>query len=188
MYFRSENEGRIDLETFFGALSIEKIRKFTDISSICFNAETAGELEIEICTETACLLQKNICGNETVNINISDIPENAKLLYPIIHKKNNSGKIEKITVSAACKRVSEVNCALITCTYKREDFIKKNIIYLSEQIKNTPEINCKIIVVDNARTLSENDFPEDVTLVHNINSGGSGGYKKGMEIACQTGK
>lgn len=107
------------------------------------------------------------------------------------------GKIEKYTditkistinnsVFVESKTVNPVNCAIIFCTYKREKYIKKNVDYLTAKLKGQA-FTCKIIVTDNAQTLSDSDFDSDVLLIGNINSGGSGGFKKGMEAAARIG-
>lgn len=90
-------------------------------------------------------------------------------------------------VFAECESPSPVNCAIIFCTYKREKYIVKNVNYLLEKLKDITEFSCGIIVVDNARTLSRSDFAGDVTLVGNVNNGGSGGFKRGMETAAEIG-
>ncbi len=90
-------------------------------------------------------------------------------------------------VFVECENPSRVNCAIIFCTYKREKYIIKNVNYLLKNLENVSDFECEIIVVDNARTLSLNDFTGSVTLVGNINNGGSGGFKKGMETAAEIG-
>lgn len=109
--------------------------------------------------------------------------------YGKIKKYTDITKISMInnSVFVESKTVNPVNCAIIFCTYKREKFIKRNVSYLAERIKNQSDFSCKIIVVDNAQTLSQSDFDGDVLLIGNINSGGSGGFKRGMEEAAKIG-
>lgn len=90
------------------------------------------------------------------------------------------------SVFVESKTVSPVNCAIIFCTYKREKYIKRNVSYLTERLKGQA-FGCKIIVVDNAQSLTENDFDSEVKLIKNINNGGSGGFKRGMEEAARIG-
>ena len=103
------------------------------------------------------------------------------------YTKVSSVKTENNSVFVECEEPANVSCAIIFCTYKREKYILKNVRYLSQNLKLHSELNCKIIVVDNAKTLSQSDFPEEVILIPNVNNGGSGGFRKGMEAACEIG-
>lgn len=131
--------------------------------------------------------------------------EGAESLYFLDGKPDGSyfnyiprEKIEKYTkiteisirdnsVYVECENPDSVNCAIIFCTYKREKYIIRNVNYLLENLKKQSDFSCKIIVVDNAKTLSQSDFSGDVTLIPNENTGGSGGFKRGMEAAREIG-
>lgn len=95
--------------------------------------------------------------------------------------------IKDNSVFVECESVQKVNCAIIFCTYKREKYITKNVKYLLENLKNNPDFDCKIIVIDNAKTLSQSDFNSNIILIENDNTGGSGGFKRGMEEAAKIG-
>lgn len=96
-------------------------------------------------------------------------------------------RIEGHSVFAECENPYSVNCAIIFCTYRREKYIVKNVNYLLEKLKNISGFSCRIIVVDNAQTLTQKCFAGDITLIANINNGGSGGFRKGMETAAKIG-
>lgn len=109
--------------------------------------------------------------------------------YNKLEKYTNVSKvyIENNSVFVECENPECVNCAIIFCTYNRKDFIVKNVNYLMKRLASISDFECSIIVVDNARTLSESDFENGVILIGNINNGGSGGFKKGMETAAEIG-
>lgn len=96
-------------------------------------------------------------------------------------------RVENNSVLVECEKPDPVKCAIIFCTYKREKNIVKNVNYLLENLKKQLDFKCEIIVVDNAKTLSATDFAGDITLIPNENSGGSGGFKRGMEAAREIG-
>lgn len=96
-----------------------------------------------------------------------------------------SVRMENNSVFVECYNPKHVNCAIIFCTYKREKYVVKNVNYLLKNLKYNSDFSCRIIVVDNARTLSYSDFEGDIALVPNENSGGSGGFKRGMETAAE---
>lgn len=74
--------------------------------------------------------------------------------------------------------------ALNICTYKRNDFIKKNVEKLISSSffdkKSTYYGKLYIFIVDNA---SELKLPENehMDLIYNSNNGGAGGFQKGLE-------
>ncbi len=109
--------------------------------------------------------------------------------YAKIEKYTNITKISTIgnSVFAESKTVNSISCAIIICTYKREKYIKRNVNYLTKKINKQSDFSCKIIVADNGQTLNKSDFSNDVLLLKNINNGGSGGFKRGMEEAASIG-
>jgi len=119
----------------------------------------------------------------SLNTYFNYIPYNKLRKYTnvsAVHIVNN-------TVYVECENPGFVNCAIIFCTYKRKEFIVKNVNYLFDNLRNVSDFKCCIIVVDNAQTLCKSDFADDVILIENINNGGSGGFKKGMETAGKIG-
>ena len=80
--------------------------------------------------------------------------------------------------------VRDVRLCLATTTMKKEEFIKKNVRLLKEELlSETSEIrdNFFVHVVDNGRTLQKEEIEGfHVTLHPNKNVGGSGGFARGM--------
>ena len=80
--------------------------------------------------------------------------------------------------------VRDVNLAIATTTCFKEPFIKGNIKAIREHlIESDDEIaeHLYVNVVDNGRTLSPEDIESDhIRLFPNPNTGGSGGYARGM--------
>ena len=171
----------VSFDTFFGAISVEKIKKYTSISSLEFNFDIIGEFLAEIRTEESLVASATLSESGSITVSLSDIPSGAKLIYPVLRANESGGELIDLNVSAAYTPCFATKCALITCTYKREEQVKRNIAYLSYKT------DCDIIVVDNGKPLSQSDFPADVMLIPNSNTGGSGGYKRGMEAALQLG-
>lgn len=86
-------------------------------------------------------------------------------------------------------RLHEVEIAIATTTFKKEDYVTKNIALLEGLMANEAEeasSHIHLYVIDNGRTL-----PKDVVthehskLVPNPNVGGSGGFAKGMIEALE---
>lgn len=79
----------------------------------------------------------------------------------------------------------EVSLGIISCTFKKEAFVKKTVdnILQEDLLQNK---NFKIFIVDNGRTLTSKEFDDQrVQLIPNKNSGGSGGFTRGLVEALQ---
>ena len=80
---------------------------------------------------------------------------------------------------------NNVEMALCTTTCRKEKFIIKNVeLVYNELIKKKCELSehFKIHIVDNGKTLTKENFPNDsrIILHANNNTGGSGGFARGM--------
>lgn len=65
------------------------------------------------------------------------------------------------------------------CTYKREKYIISNMERLRDfGLKYS--IPLKVFVVDNGSTLPETLSDNTITIIHNPNCGGSGGFARGL--------
>ncbi len=180
LYFRKE-KNCVSFNTFFGAVPISKIKKYTDITALEFDFNAKANFDVQIRTEEKQIASGSFYEHGKISVKLSDIPDTSKLLYPVI----GTEKIEKISVLAECENVRKILPAIVICTYHREQFAKKNASLLAEYLRKSGTSG-QVIVVDNGRTLT--DFSDErITLIPNANTGGSGGYKKGMEEACQRG-
>lgn len=119
-------------------------------------------------------------------------PDGSYFNYIPCEKVKRYTKITEISIRdnsvyVKCEDPNPVSCAIIFCTYKREKYIVKNVNYLLDNLEKQSDFGWRIVVVDNAKTLLQSDFSGYVTLVPNENTGGSGGFKRGMETAREIG-
>lgn len=80
-------------------------------------------------------------------------------------------------IQACIREEQEVRSAVVICTYKREDDVRKNISRLASMKE---EVRPAVFLIDNGNTLGEESFPEFVRYIPNKNSGGTGGFTRGM--------
>ena len=78
-----------------------------------------------------------------------------------------------------------VHLALDLCTFRREAFILRNLTMLRKAFLDNPDSplygNLSLFIVDNAGTLDAAQLADDaVRVVQNPNTGGSGGFTRGM--------
>ena len=182
LYIR-RNGCELSFDTYFNAIPIAKIKKYTAITELIFDFEAKDTFEADICTEHEVIVSQTIDTSGKISVLIADIPDGSALLFPIVGTKT----LRRITVYAESKNVLDISCALITCTYKRESYVTKNVNYLTGNLSHTTDFDCKIIVVDNGRTLTKSSFADEVVLLPNPNTGGSGGFGRGMREAVKIG-
>lgn len=173
----------LSFDTYFNAIPIAKIKKYTEITELIFDFKAEGKFEVDICTEHKILTSQALDTSGKIAVSVADIPDDSVLLFPVVRTNG----LRRITVFAESKNVSSISCALIICTYKREPYVTKNANYLTENLSHTTDFDCKIIVVDNGRTLTESSFADEVMLLSNPNTGGSGGFGRGMRKAAKIG-
>ena len=72
--------------------------------------------------------------------------------------------------------------AIVTCTYRREAYIRKTIRKFTSFLQDAPELagQLHLFVIDNGRTLAESDGNRYATILPNKNAGGAGGFARGL--------
>ena len=77
-----------------------------------------------------------------------------------------------------------VRMAVVMCTYKKEAYVRRNLAVLTELLEEKGEDGehtlSAVCIVDNGRTLPDPRIP-GVTVIPNRNTGGSGGFARGMK-------
>ena len=185
--FASENgimtaereDAEISFDTYFNMIPSAKLREYTNAEEIIFSV-CGKDIETELFASDG---YDNISLGNEMRIEVSDIPENAVYIYPVVRAKKNGAVLEDITVQLKGKAV-RTDIALIICTYKREEYLIPNLEYISRKAREK-SLDLQIIVVDNAKSVSVSDVPDDVILIPNDNTGGSGGFARGMAAAAE---
>lgn len=196
LYFRSKDfkysdgiliskhkKSEISFDTYFNLISSVKIKKYTDIEKLRYEINAEGSFIASIVSFDG---KECTIVSEDGTIKVSDIPNNSVYVFLKIKTISNSCSIKKISVFATSKNLQYIKTAIIFCTYKREAYIVNNANYLSERLSSNLDVNAKILVVDNGKTLSSDDFSsEKIFLFPNENTGGSGGFERGMREAAK---
>lgn len=76
-----------------------------------------------------------------------------------------------------------VKIAAVITTFKREDFVTKNVA----KLKECKDFISHVYVIDNGQTIDESLGDDFVTIIRNKNVGGSGGFARGMMLAKKDG-
>ena len=210
MYYRSDahiiknDEGfvqlpggnRYDFFTYFNSFSIEKWKKYTSINDLFLVIEAKGSFNIDLFGhyKNKTGYQKELFGNHVYNL---EDYEEIVLRYP--------GGVQSSLVGFFIDTFSDVVIknayyatdideaklkspliSMVTTTYKKEDYVKKNIELLSGELLNDENYKDYFIwnIIDNGRTLElEEGLSPSIRLFQNKNVGGAGGFAKGMMVS-----
>ena len=187
----------VEFCTYMNSFSYAKWKKYTHLESLTLTLEYAGEAEITVIgysmkQNAACrkvFQRMTLSAGKRTSIDIP-IPDNSETLVgfelSVINDFELFGGVYTGTFPDTAAR--NIELALLTTTFKREEYIRKNTLRMKEGLFDLyPEMasHVRMHVTDNGRTLSEKDLPDDPHfLLHpNPNAGGAGGYARGM-IEC----
>jgi len=182
LYVR-KNGDHLSYDTYFNSLPVKKLKKYTTVTELIFRirSSVSGTAEIAVLDHSGSSTAAKFAVSDEVTeirIGMNDIPENAVLLYPVFY-----GCVPEDVSVWAEGEYSDIKPVLIMCTYRRRVQAEANVRYLSEKMSR---ISGDIILVDNASEIPEDHFSDSrVTVIHNENTGGSGGFGRGMKEAAQ---
>lgn len=196
LYFHRQKDTQI-FDTYFNCFPVSQYHDFTNIQKIklhfTVNDSATALFYLQSENNTTLLNQKEIHpGAETVfeyEINILTEPA-------ILYVKFTSPELEtkpciikqawwESDINSNTSFQNNIKLACVICTYKREEFVLKNLMTISQFVNNT-NLSFEVFVIDNGNTLSNNQFSNNTNFIHlvpNKNLGGSGGFTRGiMEI------
>lgn len=191
-YHRFETAGgTADFGTYFNGISIAKLLRYTDISSLRISFCVFGRVKADIAVRSqdntqTVIFSEEKSGSFDIDIRLCDIPEDSVYLYPVLTALCDGVQIISASVYLCGISHKEPSAAIVMCTFRREEYVRRNAEYITAESEKY-SLPIKIIIVDNGRTLSEADLPDSVTLIPNDNTGGSGGFSEGMKAASAMG-
>ena len=196
-----EGPGTHDFMTFFNALSIQKWRKYTVAADFKLHLEIKGAAFsfVQTRADSFSYYSEPIEG--------TDLAVESSDTWKPIDVDLAAGDLDVITsftlvtagdvlirnsyYSAVVdeSQVRDVELALCTTTFKKEDYITRNISLVKDQILGSGDAiakHFKMHVVDNGRTLDAAALTSDGIEIHpNDNAGGAGGFARGMIEAME---
>ncbi|WYL96433.1 MAG: glycosyltransferase [Gloeotrichia echinulata IR180] len=184
--------GRIIFDTYFNAFSVQKWKDYTNVKSININLCLKGAFQINLInidylSEAPKLIDQKIITSQILTditaFNDIDISPYKGLLYIEIEALKNNCLLTGgyFNINRINRPKADIKIAVVMCTYKREEYVEKNVKLLEKYfLKNSTSIDkFELFLIDNGRTLEEFDNPK-IHLIPNKNAGGSGGYTRGV--------
>ena len=168
----------VTFDTYFGAFSIGKWKKYTDIATFDLHVEVEGDFSLRVFCR-----KEDETDEETFSSDVSgkaEVPlsmDSGAVWFSLTAK--TGGKILSADFRTAEPAKHDVSLCAVICTYRREEFVKKNVDVLRKLSRGALKDKLFTFVIDNGQTLP--DFSDEtVRVLKNKNAGGAGGFTRGL--------
>src|SRR5579883_2513417 len=188
--------GFLSFNTYFNSFYEKFYAKYTELEFLYYLLKLEGDFQISLYRERHGQTHRELIYQETVEN--CQLEKQTKICLPDSWRSENMGRVylERMCLSEHGSFVEgclateqnplrEVSLGIITCTFKKEAYVKKTVenILKDGSLKSK---NLKVFVVDNAKTLNKEEFPnQSFELISNRNVGGSGGFTRGLVQALE---
>lgn len=169
----------VSFDSYMNIFDIKKWRELTDVYHISFEMEFEGKGRLWIFSKSkgkkrivADEQLDSVCGGRLV-VNLDGIKEEGYLCAEVEAK----GKcvIKSMCFSTGDKPVQSVRLAAVICAYNKREEVLATIA----RLKGIEHLS--LYVIDNKKELPEKKG-KYLNIYRNENTGGSGGFTKGLEI------
>lgn len=186
--------------TWMNLFAAKKWFHYTQISELYLGLDISGTFCVEIIgsnrnaaynrIDESLYFKEYLNIKEPVFIHVSN-PANYDAVYFILrYQKKHPCIIQSMGWYTDAKPLNRNCLAIVTCTYKRENFVLKTIKNFELYMKEHEELydRMHLFVVDNGQTL-DMDLKSNYTDIYaNRNAGGAGGFGRGLIEVCRAKK
>ena len=181
-----------DFGYYLNGFSVQKWKEYTNIGKVTLKLEIEGDFElilsgyhlVQLAAQKQILFKKRFKCDSRQMIEI-DVPETKET---IVGFEIQSFSDCRIFSGGYYSEVDEgefnpVVLSVATTTFQKEDFIRRNLQMIREELLSDAFVgpNIYVHVVDNGRTLDRKEIENEHIFYHpNKNVGGSGGFTRGM--------
>ncbi|MDF5717180.1 MAG: glycosyltransferase, partial [Rhizonema sp. NSF051] len=186
----------LSLNTYFNSFYEKFYAKYTELSSLDYLLKLDGNFQVSLYREWSSRERKELIHTEKyencqqlepvkISLPASWRSEDAGRVYLEINCLSELGLFTEGLIVTEQPKIREVSLGIITCTFKKEVYVKNTVsAILKDDLLQDKKL--KVFIVDNGRTLTEDDFIEPrVELISNRNVGGSGGFTRGLIQALE---
>lgn len=176
----------ICFDTYFNAFDFKKWKRYTIINEVLFRIRLNGAGIVKLMgTTDAPVAEQEYSGRQEICFAISGQTQD---YYYLSLQTQTPTVIEAGTIETKAAG-NNVKLALIICTYNRPKELLQNITLLKQQNQAAADgtkVLERIYVVDNAENLNREAVEgPGIFLIPNQNTGGAGGFTRGMREAMK---
>lgn len=188
LYIRKSRKKEICFNTYFNSFSFDKWKKYTKLDNLYLALELQGYCEIRLISDSKVLRIIKLDPEERKTYEfIFPFEElNAFVWFELIEDEQPASRVCQgwYCTNIDNIKIREVNLAIDICTYKREDFVKKNLLTIKEKLLNSKQeiaSHLEVFIIDNGKTLNKDSLEEaHIHIFSNKNLGGTGGFTRGL--------
>lgn len=189
-----DSSGWVHFDTYFNGFIKNKWSKYTKLKNLYLELELEGNVRITLLNKFR--ERDGLVTNKRLDEIEVNYPTRKTLKIPF-KQFDEAGMytFSLYAISDGCifyggcygteiepEEISEVNLAICICTFKREQFIKRNVANLEKAFlsDNKPDLpgHLHIFISDNGKTLSDVSNSPNVHIFPNKNVGGAGGFTR----------
>ena len=188
----------LTFDTYFNCFSYQKYLQYTGAHVLEAHLQLQGEIQLR-------LMKAELSGKKVqrtvllTQIVMHQTMDTVVLLYDFGKESGNGILYLELTALSktvvfgggfyatpiAESELQPVKIAAVICTYKREDYVQRNLCNLRETVLAQPQTeiarHLEVFVVDNGQTLQRDEVESPgIRLFPNKNLGGSGGFTRGI--------
>ena len=171
----------IDLGTYFNLLSLGKWVAYTGIGRVQVRLNLTGAFSVTAydmdSTGTRVLSAKDCTGDYRAEWDIKSLLQMRAELIGLRLFAKEDGMFHGGAYYGEFPQSRDISIGIVICTFRREKYVLGNIAKLQDFMGKHPEF--RTMVVDNGSTLQE-QREEHLTILHNPNFGGAGGFTRGL--------
>ncbi|WP_439272206.1 glycosyltransferase family 2 protein [Pseudochrobactrum sp. HB0163] len=183
----------IDLMSFFNAFSHRKWHALTGIKQLGFRISGCGRVRIiisayhETAAARAVVEYEGDLSEEGLTLDIGDISKiHGEVLAADILAISDA-KLKSAYWATLVPPLRKVTLAAVITSFRREREVQAAIKKFTDVIiPHAPKGHLHLYVIDNGKTLAETSG-NNVTVLHNENFGGAGGFSRGFIEAQKSG-
>lgn len=186
---RLRQNATVSFDTHFNLLSHTKYVKYCGIRNVMLRLHCRGNFYVNFYhkspkNENSLFYSTRFTDELEATLNIGSLPQTGYVYFTLTAL--TEGEIYGGDYSTDTEPRNNVKLGVVICTYKREEFVHKNLRVFCEGIAADPAFaeRLHVFVIDNARTLQLPENPA-YTVVPNRNLGGSGGFTRGIVEVCK---
>lgn len=177
-------------DTWMNLFAAKKYYQFCDLGKIFLKIDVSSSCEVQIWScntnyifgpQRQLLLSKQISAGENT-IELPNVTKAEGIYFSLLFPQESSMSLKHCgwytdKASNCCDRI-----ALISCSFKREEYIYKNIEKIKNYFSNDKDFSshAHFYIIDNGKTLNQSRNTDNITIIYNNNSGGAGGFARGI--------
>lgn len=179
----------VELSTYFNSFFSKRWRSFTPLKEVrfCASLKGKGSLLLLLAKHNNTSLVREVTVDSSEESYSFSVPltDSAGFYYVEIRTENQEMFLQNAWFDTDIPARRSVNIAVVMCTHRREHYVQRTAETLLHNIWNNLESalqnHLDLYLIDNGRTLDSGQFPyPQVTLIPNCNTGGSGGFTRGL--------